>query len=292
MRTFDTPHPITVNLELGIADVHIAAGRRQDTVVDIQPSDPSSEADLAAATDARVEFANGTLLVRSPKRWKQWTPWGPRGSVDLRIEIPTGSAIDGTAGLGALRCTGELGACRYHTGLGDLSIEQAGSIDLKAGVGDVTVDAAQGRAAIKTAGAIRVGSIGGPATIKSSNGDTWIGEVRDEARTSAANGEIVIDHAHAGVVAKTANGDVRIGRVERGPVVAQTANGAVDVDISGAGPVWLDVVTRFGRIRNDLEGADGPAAGESAIEVRAQTSMGDISIRRSSGARSEGGTDA
>jgi Toastrack DUF4097 len=291
MRTFDTPNPITVNLELGIADVRIDAGPRRDTVLDIQPSDPASETDLAAATDARVEFANGTLLVRSPKRWKHWTPWGPRGSVVVRIEIPTGSAIHGTAGLGALRCTGELGACRYHTGLGDISIEQAGAVDLKAGVGDVTVDTAQGRTAIKTAGAIRVGSIGGPATIKSSNGDTWIGELCDEARTSAANGKIFIDHAHAGVVAKTANGDVRIAGVERGPVVAQTAYGAVDVDISGAGPVWMDVETRFGRVRNDLEETNGPVAGEGSIEVRAQTSMGDINVRRSSGS-SVGGPDA
>jgi hypothetical protein len=101
----------------------------------------------------------------------------------------------------------------------------------------------------------------------------------------------VIDRALAGVVAKTANGDLRIGGVERGPVVAQTAYGAVDVDISGDGPVWLDVVTKFGRVRNELEETDGPMAGERGIEVRAQTSMGDITVRRSSSS-SVGGGDA
>ena len=39
MKTFDTPAPITVSLELGVGDVQIEASDRTDTT-EVRPSDP------------------------------------------------------------------------------------------------------------------------------------------------------------------------------------------------------------------------------------------------------------
>ena len=47
--------------------------------------------------------------------------------------------------------------------------------------------------------------------VKGANGDTWIGDISGDLRVIAANGSIAVEHAHASVVAKTANGDVRFG---------------------------------------------------------------------------------
>src|SRR4029077_173201 len=121
-----------------IADVRVAATDRRDAVVDVQPSDPSSKADVAAARQTRVEFANGVLLIKSPKGWRQWAPRGGNESIDVRIELPSGSAVRGVAGVGALRCTGRIGACHYRTGVGEVVLEQTGALELKAGAGDVT----------------------------------------------------------------------------------------------------------------------------------------------------------
>ena len=205
----------------------------------------------------------------------------PRESIDVRIELPAGSRVHGTAGVGALRTTGRLGECTYRTGLGDIQLEAAGPLELKAGMGDVTVDVAAGSTQIKTAGAIRIGRVDGSAVIKNSNGDTWIGEVTGEARVNAANGAIQIDRAQAGVAAKSANGEVRLGEVARGSVVAQSACGKVEVGVRDGVAAWLDLETKFGTVQNDLDAAQHPGSGEAVVEVRAHTSMGNITVYRS-----------
>ena len=72
MPTFDTPAPISVVLEVGAADIHIEASQRTDTVVEVRPTDPSRKADVTAAEQTRVEYAAGQLLVKAPRRWKQF----------------------------------------------------------------------------------------------------------------------------------------------------------------------------------------------------------------------------
>jgi hypothetical protein len=281
MPTFDTPEPISVSLELGVGDVRILASDRTDTIVDVQPSNPTRESDVARARQTRVEYANGTLLVRPPKGWRYWAPWGGQGSIDVRIDLPIGSSVRGSAGVSALRCTGRIGECRFRTGVGDVLLEEAGPVELTCGAGDVTVDVVVGRADVKTAGAVRIGRIDGPAVVRNRNGDTWLGGVAGDARVSASNGDISIDLAGAGVVAKTANGDVTIGEVASGAVVAQSAFGAVEVGVRDGVAAWLDLETKLGTVRNDLDAAERPEADEEAVEIRASTSMGEIRVHRS-----------
>jgi DUF4097 and DUF4098 domain-containing protein YvlB len=283
MTTFETPSPITVTVELGIGNLQITAGDRTDTVVDVRPSDPTNNADVVAAERIRIEYENGRLSVKATKTWKQYTPRGGRESVDVRIDVPAGSQVHGEGGIVALRGTGRLGECRYKTGVGDIRIEQAGPVGLKTGSGNISVEHAVGRAVIATgSGALRIGTIDGPAVIKNSNGHTHIDGVTGDLRVNAANGTITVDQAEAGVEARTANGDVRLGQVARGTALVQTAYGQVDVGIRQGAVAWLDLVTGFGSVQNDLDAGEGPTSGEDAVEVRARTSFGDITIHRSS----------
>jgi len=98
--------------------------------------------------------------------------------------------------------------------------------------------------------------------------------------TNAANGKIVVEQAQAAVAAKTANGDVRLRDVTRGAVIAQTAFGKVDIGIRDGVAAWLDLDTRFGTVHTDLDAAERPEPGEEAVEVRARSAFGDITIRR------------
>ena len=136
---------------------------------------------------------------------------------------------------------------------------------------------------------MRVGAVDGSAMIKGANGDTWIGDVSRDLRVIAANGSIAVDHSHANVVAKTANGDVRLGDVEGGTVVAQTALGKVDIGIREGIAAWLDLNTHFGKVDNELEAAGRPRPGEETVEVRARSSFGDISVRRSGASKTAAG---
>ena len=200
----------------------------------------------------------------------------------MQVELPAGSHLRGETGVAALRCQGRLGECRYKTGVGDIQLDQAGAVQLRTGVGDLTVEQADGDAELTTgSGSVRIDRIDGAAVVKNSNGDTWIGEVTGDLRVNAANGRISVDRARETVAAKSANGDVRLGEVAHGAVLAQTAFGKVEIGIRDGVAAWLDLNTRFGNVHNDLDAAERPESGEDAVEVRARTSFGDITINRS-----------
>jgi hypothetical protein len=283
MPTFDTPEPISVTVELGVGDLRIVASDRTDTMVEVRPSDPAKKADVTAAEQTRVEYAGGRLLIKAPKNWRQYTFRGGGESIDVQVELPAGSQLRGETGVAALQCRGRLGECRYKTGIGDIQLDQAGAVQLRTGVGDITVERAGGDAELTTgSGSVRIDGIDGTAVVKNSNGDTWIGRVTGDLRVNAANGRISVDQASATVAAKSANGDVRLGEVAHGAVLAQTAFGKVEIGIRDGAAAWLDLNTRYGTVRNDLEAAERPGPGEDAVEVRARTSFGDITIHRSS----------
>jgi Toastrack DUF4097 len=290
MPTFDTPEPISVSLELGMGDIRIAASDRDDTVVEVRATDPAKQADVTAAEQTRVELVDGRLLVRTPKRWRQYGWRAENESVDVEIALPSGSRVDGDAGAAALRSTGRLGELRFRTGVGELQLDRTGPIDVRTGAGDVSVEQAAGRAEIRTgSGTLQIGSIDGPAVVKNSNGDTWLGEVAGDLRVNAANGRIAVDRSEASVAARSANGDILIGAVSHGPVVAETAFGKIDIGVVEGPAAWLELKTSFGRVHSELESAHSPAPDEDAVEVRARTSYGDITVRRAAGDRSIAG---
>jgi hypothetical protein len=282
MPTFDTPEPISVTVELGVGDLRIVASDRTDTMVEVRPSDAAKRADVTAAEQTRVEYVGGRLLIKAPKSWRQFTWRGGGESIDVQVELPAGSHLRGETGVAALRCQGRLGECRYKTGVGDIQLERAGAVQLRTGAGDLNVGTADGDAELSTgSGSVRIDRIDGAAVVKNSNGDTWIGEVTGNLRVNAANGRISVDRARETVAVKSANGDVRLGEVAHGAVIAQTAMGKVEIGIRGGVAAWLDLNTRFGNVHNDLDAAERPESGEDAVEVRARTSFGDITINRS-----------
>jgi hypothetical protein len=281
MRTFDTPEPITVELDLGAANVDIRATERADTVVRIEPTNAASRADAAAAQQTAVDYRAGRLSITAPKSWRQWLPFSGRESIDVHVELPSGSRVLGASGVVALKCNGRVAECRYKTGAGNMHVEEAGEVQLTAGAGNIDVGYASGSVELKTSsGSVHVANVDGAAVIKNSNGDTSIDDVTGDVRVNAANGNVVIERAHAGIVAKTANGNIRIGNASRGAIVAETARGNVDVGIRDGVAAWLDLNTAFGRVNTELDVSDAPAAGEEFIDVRARTAFGDLTVHR------------
>lgn len=281
MPTFPTPDPILVSVEL-IGDVRITASDRTDTVVTVRPGDPSSAADVRAAEQTTVECRDGQVLIKSARNWRQFTPFGGKEAIDVTVELPTGSQLTVDSPLGNLSAEGELGECRLKTSMGNIRVDQAGPLQASTGYGNLSVDRVVGDAALTTgSGDVRVGAVEGDAMIKSSNGDTTIGEVTGELRVKAANGDVAVGRAHRSATARTANGDIRITEVRGGVIVVETAAGDLEVGIREGTAAWLDVVTRFGAVRNDLGTADGPTPSDTTVEVRARTSVGDIYIARS-----------
>lgn len=287
MPEYRTPQAISVVLELRVAGVRVAAGDREDTVVEVRPSDGSNRDDVNAAAQTRVEYADGRLLVSSPRRLREWSPFGDGGSIDVQIGLPNGSELIGRAAVGTFRCAGTLGRCELRSSAGEIRLERAAAVKLVT-AGDIVVERATGNAELTTAtGEVRAGAIDGAAVIKNSNGDVHIGEVRGELRVRSADGDVEVERCHDSLTAVTANGDIRVGTVGGGSVVASTGRGGIEVGIADGIAAWLDLHTSFGHVYSDLDATDGPEPGEERVEVRARTGFGDITIRRREPSASE-----
>ncbi|GGX87989.1 DUF4097 family beta strand repeat-containing protein [Streptomyces hiroshimensis] len=281
MPVFETPHPITVSVDLPVGDVRLRAGDRTDTVVEVRPSDPGSAADTKAAEDTRVEYAGGRLLVKGPKP----RVFGRAGSVDVTIGLPSDSEVQGTGQMTAFHCSGRLGECRIKTSTGGIHLQESGRLTATTSLGDVTADRVDGTAAITTGtGGVRAGALTGPAVIKNSNGETWVGEASADLRVRSASGSIAVGTAHADLEAKTAHGDIRVGEVVRGSAVLATSSGQIEIGIRPGTAARLDVRTKFGHVHNLLTASDGPGRSDERAEVYATTSVGDVTVRRAGGA--------
>jgi DUF4097 and DUF4098 domain-containing protein YvlB len=249
--------------------------------VEVRPTDADTEADVRAAEQTRIEYADGRLLIRTPRQ-KKLGLFGRTGSVDVTVELPAGSRVQGSASVGGFQGTGRLGECRWKSAAGDFHAEHTGRLDLNTAAGSVEVTHVDGRADVSTAtGRIRIAEITGPAEISNSNGDSWVGSVAGDIRVKAANGDIAVDRARAGVTTSTANGSIRVDGVVAGPVSAKTSLGEIEVGIDGDTAAWLDLHTQFGTVHHLLEQSAAPAEHERSVEVRARSSFGDIRVRRS-----------
>jgi DUF4097 and DUF4098 domain-containing protein YvlB len=282
MPTFATPHPVSATVELALGDVRITASERADTVVDVRPSDAANEADVKAAEATHVDYANEKLVVKAPKTRPLLGARNNTGSIDVTIEVPAGSHLDGSGQMADFHADGRLGDCRVRTGLGRVELDWAGALHVKNGAGDVTVDRTTGHAEIVVgSGDVRLRELDGTAVIRNANGDTWVGTAGGDTRVKSANGSIVVDRANASLAAKSANGDVRVAEAAHGSVVVETQIGDLEVGIREGTAAWLDVKAVAGHVRNELDSADAPpATSTDRVEVRARTSVGDVVIRR------------
>lgn len=279
MPTFDTPEPIVATIDIAGGHVRIHASDRADTVVEVRPSDASEDADVQAAEQTQIEYANGQLLVKAPKN-KIRSLFGRTASIDVTVELPSGSRVDGKA-WADFRSAGRIGDSTFETAAGAIRLDQTGRLKLRSGAGDISVGRTGGHTDVATAsGKVWIGEIDGTAVVKTSNGDITVGEVTGDARLNTANGDITVDRALAAVGAKTANGSVRVGEVVRGSIVLETGFGELELGVREGTAAWLDVSSRYGSVRSDLDASDGPETSDETVEVRARTGYGDIVIRR------------
>jgi DUF4097 and DUF4098 domain-containing protein YvlB len=279
MPTYATPGPISATVDVAAGDVRVNAGDRDETVVEVRPADAASAADREAADQTRIEHSGDRVVVKGPTS----RSWLGRdiGSIDVAIELPSGSEVYATVGAGDVESHGPLGTCRIKTGKGGVALERAGMLVVKTGSGDVSVEHATGDVNVKLAhGDVRLGELAAGAVVKTAKGDTWIGTAAGDLRVSTAQGSVAIDRAQGRVGAKCAQGDLSLREAVCGSVVLETARGDVEVGIPRGTAAYLDVRALTGAVRNELDAADGPETAGERVEVRARTSMGDVVIRR------------
>ena len=152
MYTFDTPEPISVTIELSTGNVRIVATDRADTIVDVRPGDDRVKADKGVAARANVEFTDGRLVVKAtpPRGLGNYVSVGRGDSIDVTIELPAGSQIQGSGTRAVFRSRGRLGDCGFQNVFGTVELDQTGSLDLQTVSGDLLVQEATGHVKVSS----------------------------------------------------------------------------------------------------------------------------------------------
>ncbi|MFD7561324.1 DUF4097 domain-containing protein [Streptomyces sp. NPDC059835] len=279
MPSYDTPEPVSATAHVEAGSIQFTATDRPDTVVEVRPRDPKKDRDVRTADQTEVSYANGELTVRTPK--SNLLGLGRIGSVDVTVELPTGSGIDVTGAWAQVVGEGRLGTVRVKTSSGDVRLDTTGPLKLVASHGSISVDRIEGAAEITTSsGSLRVGVLDGSAVLKNSHGSTTVGTATGELRVSGANGDIEIRRAGGPVTATTAHGTLRVGEVSRGTVQLETSYGSIEVGVREGTAAWLDASSGVGQVRNSLAPSEGPDETEDTVHVRARTRYGNIDVRR------------
>lgn len=276
MPAFATPEPITVAVDLAAATVTIVASDRDDTVVTVAPSDAGKSGDVRSADETRIDLHDGTLTVQTSSRWKYLT----KSSVEVTIEVPTGSSLRGSS-LGPLFTQGALETCAFTSRAGDVRIDEAARIDLRASAGAVVVGRALGSTSIvAAAGSVRIRELDGDAVLKVPNGATEIGRTTGSLKVNGAHGSVAIDRSLGETEVRCASGSIRVEEATAGRLQLETSYGSIDVGVPEGTAAWFDATSQHGTVRNLLDDASGPVEGDRTVEVRAGTSYGDVVVRR------------
>ena len=262
MPTFDTPSPIAVRFDVSSGSVRVTAVLRTDTVVTVRPGDEHKAADVQAAEQTRVEFAEGRLVITSPRRARLLF-MGNTPTVDIEVLVPEDSAVTAALTAGDVTCEGRLGDVRIDSKYGDLRIDHAATLHARTSAGDVAIARVDGDAHAGTSyGNVRVGEAAGTVTLDSACGD------------------IAVEDARGSVAASTKYGRVVVHRASGGSLDLATSYGTVEAGVREGTPAWLDLSSSSGKVRNLLTPSVAPEGSEEPLRIRARTSYGDIVVRR------------
>src|SRR5690349_6929578 len=147
MQTFDTPAPIATVLAIPAGRVQFVATDRNDTTVEVRPTNAAKDRDVQVAEQTSIEFADGVLRIRTTAE-KQL--FGPSGSIEVTVQLPADSRVEATAASADFRVVGRVGDVTYHGSHGSITIDEAANVRLTTQAGDVEVGRLNGSGEIRT----------------------------------------------------------------------------------------------------------------------------------------------
>ncbi|MGV9937359.1 DUF4097 family beta strand repeat-containing protein [Streptomyces olivaceoviridis] len=207
MQKFDTAAPVTAVVDIPAGRVQFIASDRADTTVEIRPADPAKGRDAKAAEQTTVTYADGVLRITAPAGGNQL--FGPSGSLEVTVQLPAGSGVEGKAAGAEFRGVGRLGDVAFDGAYRRIKVDEAASVRLTALDGDV-----------------EVGRLNGSADISTARGDIRISEA-----------------AHGTVVLRTQSGDISVTAADgvSATLDAETGRGRVHNALRNDGTAALDI---------------------------------------------------
>jgi hypothetical protein len=281
MPMYNTPSPIDLAINLQVGAIEVSATDRTDTVVTVSGSNAGKAVNRRGAAETRVEFDGHRVTVIGPRPRIGWIGSGPTDAVDVKVELPTGSRLAAEIAVGSLRTVGRLGATRIKSSLGAVDVDTTGDLWLRASHGNATVGATEGGIEITADyGQIRIGTVTGDAILRSSYGTILVDQSGGDLDAKLSYGDLEITKALGSVAAKTAYGSIQLREVSSGTIQVESGFGQITIGVRPDIPAWLDLSSKYGRVRNQLDGDRAPDPSDQTVAVRARTQGGDITIQR------------
>jgi hypothetical protein len=279
MPAYESRTPIDADIDVGSAGhVEVVASDRADTTVEVTPTHPGRSGDVSLAREATVAFENNRLRVRVPRRLKVL---GPNDrSVDVRVELPTGSRAEIEVAVGSLRVRGELGATRIVAKYGNVSADRVGDLALVSPYGEVDIAEVDGGLDVTAGhGHVRIGRVAGAARLRGAHGTIALGTTEGEVDV-ATSGPLTIEHALGDVTARSAHGAIRVLEAEGGVLRLENGYAQVEVGVPTGVVAWVDAASVHGAVRNELTPGPEAAGTDCTIELHLRANWADVLIRR------------
>lgn len=273
MTAFETPQHVALRIGVPAGEVVVevvAEPRVEVELVALRDNDATRQL-LAETRVEKLDRPGGhEVVVQAPKKSGFNMGRGPK--IGVRIRCPHGSDLSLRSGSADLDAAGALGAVEVKTGSGDVSLQEATSVDVHSASGDVDVRDVVGGVNVTTAsGDVRVGRCGGKLNAGLVSGDLSVGE------------------AALGLSVTTVSGDVDVRSAGGGDIRVQAVSGDVRIAVRPGERLYIDASSVSGSMSSEFDVADGPSAesdsdaGGPVLELRARTVSGDVAIVRASG---------
>ena len=221
-----------------------------------QNPNPQSELAKAAVEESRISLVGQRLAVVGPKQRLRMVP------LAVTVRAPSGSHVSVRSGSADVTMTGAAGRVNVETGSGEVAIDRAdGYASIATGTGALRLGPMLGGLKARSgSGEIEVSSVGGAATVSTGSGDVWFGAVQDN------------------VTAKTGSGDLTIADGASGDIDLTTGSGEIRVGVRAGTSAMIDLVSRSGQARSELDVQQRTGADAPKIRLRARTSSGNVVV--------------
>jgi hypothetical protein len=260
---FDTAGPARIDLSMHFGGVRLVASSRSTTMVMVRPLAESRRADVDLAGATQATFSGGVVAVAVPP-WRRLSSLIRPGAIEVVIETPHGASVRADLGYAAFLAEGRLGRAQVKSSYGDVRIDEVDEVKISTSGGQVSLGLVHHQADVSNSyGHIGVGDVRGSCVLRNSSGDISVGTARGE------------------VTVRSAYGHVDVERAVSGSLEVVTSYGATVVGIAAGSAVHLDVFTKNGQVLNALTATDTPSDPTEAVQLRARSGWGDVTIRRS-----------
>ncbi|MFF0389399.1 DUF4097 family beta strand repeat-containing protein [Kitasatospora sp. NPDC004615] len=177
MQKFDTPTTITAVIDIPAGQLRLIAADRTDTVVEVRPANPSKDRDVQTAEQTEVSLTDGVLRIVTAASNHRLL--GPSGTLEVTVQLPSGSRVEAKAADAELRGVGRLGEVSYESARGKVKLDET----------------AGGRLSLQD-GSVEIGRLTGSAQLDTQRGDLTVTEaVRGELTLTTQSGSITVGAA-------------------------------------------------------------------------------------------------